>query len=123
MVISQKPGQIFWKFIQFSSKQRYSPRTLLIWLHGRGLHPLQPPVPLPAARKAQRVNNEPGKILNLLFFVYFFWKWAETFNKLQFSTSGKMQCFYLAHAAVEYFEKLTFQKNKKAIFKRSYLQN
>ena len=27
------------------------------WVHGRGLYPLQPPVSLPAARRAQRVNS------------------------------------------------------------------
>ena len=35
------------------------------------LRPLKPLVPLPAARRAQRVNDEPVNVLNLLFFVYF----------------------------------------------------
>ena len=32
-----------------------------------GLCPLQPPVPLPAARQAERVNDGPVAVLNLLF--------------------------------------------------------
>ena len=31
--------------------------ALPTWVHGRGLHPLHPPVPLPAAREAQRVKD------------------------------------------------------------------
>ena len=31
--------------------------------------------------RVQGADDESGKILNLLFFVYFFWKWAETFSK------------------------------------------
>ena len=63
---------IFRKFIQFC----------------RGLCLLQPPVPLPAARRAQRVIDEPVKVLNFLFFVYFIWKWGETLEKWHFFTSG-----------------------------------
>ena len=59
-----------------------------------GLRPLQPPVPLPATRRAQRVNDEPVKVLNLLFFVYFIWKWGETFEKLHFFSFGPKQSFY-----------------------------
>ena len=44
------------------------------WVHGRGLRLLQFPAPLPVAHRAQRINDVPGKILNLLFLVYFFWK-------------------------------------------------
>ena len=40
--------------------------------HDRVIHPLQPSVTLPAACSSQIVNDEPGKILNLLFFAYFF---------------------------------------------------
>ena len=32
-------------------------RTLPTWAHGKGLRPLQPPVLLPAARRAQTVNE------------------------------------------------------------------
>ena len=32
-----------------------------------GLCPLQPPVPLPAARRAERVNDGPVTVLNLFF--------------------------------------------------------
>ena len=42
--------------IQFSSKEGFFLHALPTWVHGRRLHPLQPPVPLPAARRAQRVN-------------------------------------------------------------------
>ena len=87
-----------------------------------GLYALQPPVPLPAARRAQRVNDEPVKVLNLLFFVYFIWKWGETFEKLHFFTFGAKQCFYLTHSTQEYFEKLAFEKNTKFNFKRLYLK-
>ena len=41
------------------------------WVHGRGLRPLQLLLPLPMTRRAQRVNNELVKVLDLLFFVYF----------------------------------------------------
>ena len=50
----------------------------------RGLRPLQALVPLLAARRAQRVNDEAVKILNMLFFVYFIWKWGETLEKAAF---------------------------------------
>ena len=49
---------IFRKFIQFSSKQGCFLHTLSTWVHGRGLRPLQPPVPLPAARRAQKVKKK-----------------------------------------------------------------
>ena len=35
------------------------------------------------------------KVLNLVFFAYFFWKWTETFEKLQVFTFGQEQCLYL----------------------------
>ena len=57
----------------------------------------------------QRVNDEPGKILNLLCFVYFFCKWAETFEKKLFFFFGQKQCFYLTDSMWEYFEKLTLK--------------
>ena len=63
------------------------------------------------ARRAQRVNDEPVKVLNLLFFVYFIWKWGETLEKLHFFTFGPKQCFYLTHSVREYFEKLALKKN------------
>ena len=53
-------------------------------MHGRGLRPLQPPVQLPGAHRAQRVNDEPVKVLDLLFCVYFIWKLGETLEKLHF---------------------------------------
>ena len=89
----------------------------------RGLRPLQALVPLLAARRAQRVNDEAVKILNLLFFVYFIWKWGETLEKLPFFTFGPKQCFDLTHSAREYFEKLTLKKSKKRNFKRLYLKS
>ena len=112
---------IFRKFIQFSFKQGgFFLHTLHTWVHGR---PLRPLVPLPGPRGAERVNYEPVKVLNLLFFTSFFWKWAKSFEKLQFSAFGPKQCFYLAHTAREYFEKLAFKKNKKRNFKRLYLKS
>ena len=74
------------------------------------LRALQPPVPMPAARGAQRVNDEAVKILNLLSFVYFSWKWGETFEKLQSFTFGPKQCCHLNHSAPEYLEKLAIKK-------------
>ena len=62
------------------------------------------------ARRAQRVNDEPVKVLDLLFFVYFIWKWGETLEKLHFFTFGPKQCFYLTHSVREYFEKLALKK-------------
>ena len=64
-------------------------------------------------KRVQRVNDEPGKILNLLFFAYLFGKWAETFNKLQFFTFGQKQCLYFTHSTLQYFEKLTLKKKQK----------
>ena len=66
------------KFLQFSLKQIGFLHALSPWVHGRRLRPLQPPVPLPAARRTERVNAEPVKVLNLLCFVYFIRKWGET---------------------------------------------
>ena len=48
---------IFGKFIQFSLKQSCFLQALPTWVHGRGLYPLQPPMLLPAATQAQRVNK------------------------------------------------------------------
>ena len=78
-----------------------------------GLYALQPPVPLPAARRAQRVNDEPVKVLNLLFFVYFIWKWGETLEKPHFLTFEPKPCFYLTHSARKYFEKVAFKEKQK----------
>ena len=47
---------IFKNFIQFSSKKKGFLHALLMWVHGRGLCPLQPPVPLPAARGVKKLN-------------------------------------------------------------------
>ena len=61
-------NSIFFKTVLFSP-------DLQMCLHGRGLWPLQTPVPLlPAGRRAKRVNDEAVKDLNLLFFVNFTWK-------------------------------------------------
>ena len=68
---------------------------------------------MPTARRAQRVHDEAAKNLNLLFFVYFIWKWEETFGKLHFFNFGPKQCFYLTHSAREYFEKMAFEKKTK----------
>ena len=91
--------------------------------NGRGLSPLQPPVSLPAAWRAQKVNDEPVKVFNLLFFINFFRKWAETLEKLRFFSFGPKQCFYLTHSACEYSEKLALKKNKYGNFKRLYLKS
>ena len=48
---------IFRNSIQFSSKQDCFLHALPTWVHGRELHPLQPPMPLLAARRAQRVKD------------------------------------------------------------------
>ena len=65
---------------------------------------------LPPTRRAQRVNDQAVKDLNLLFFIYFIWKWGET---LHFFTFRPKQCFYLTHSAREYFVKLAFKKKQK----------
>ena len=83
---------IFWDFLTFYQISLSLQRKLRK-LHGRGLRSLQSPVPLPAARWVQRGNDVPVKVLNLLFFVYFVWKWGETFKKLPFFTFGPKQCF------------------------------
>ena len=57
------------------------------------------------------------------FFIYFFLKWEGTFEKLQFASFGPKQRFYLTHSSQEYFEKLTFKRNKKRKFKRFYLKS
>ena len=97
--------------------------ALSTWVHGRGLRPLQPPVSLPAAWRAQKVNDESVKVFNLLFFINFFRKWAETLEKLRFFSSGPKQYFYLTHSAREFFEKLAFEKYKKRNFKGLYLKS
>ena len=43
--------------------------------------------------------------------------------KTAFFTFGPKQFFYLTHSAREYFEKLTFKKQKKCNFKRLYLKD
>ena len=48
----------------------------------------------------------------MLFFIYFFCKWAETFEKLQFFCFGPKQCFYLTHSAWEYFESCHLRATK-----------
>ena len=53
------------------------------------------------------------KVLNLLFFTSFFWKWAETSEKLQSFAFGPKQCFYLTHWAREYFENCHLRNTKK----------
>ena len=35
----------------------------------------------------------------MAFFIYFIWKWVETFEKLQLFTFGPKQCFYLTYSA------------------------
>ena len=81
------------------------------------------PVLLPPARWAQRVNDQGVKDLNLLFFIYFCWKWGEIFEKLHFLTFGPNQCFYLTHSAWEYFVKLAFKRNKRYNFNQLYLKS
>ena len=76
--------------IQFSSNQRCFLHALPMWVHGRRLRPLQPPVPLTATRRTERVN-----IRNI------FRKWLlVTFNvrnffilKLQ-KISRNFRCFF-----------------------------
>lgn len=59
----------FWKSIQFALKQDYFCYALLNWVHSIGLQPLQARALLPLARMAQSVNDDAGKISNLLFFL------------------------------------------------------
>ena len=68
---------------------------------------------MPPARRAQRVNDEAVKDLSLLFFIYFIWKWEETFEKLHFITFRPKQCFYLTHSSREYFLELGLKKKQK----------
>ena len=75
---------IFRNSIQLSSKQSCFLYALPTWVLGKGLLPLQSLVQLPSARRAQRVNDEPVKVLNLPYFVYFIWKWGETLQNLRF---------------------------------------
>ena len=67
--------------------------ALPAWVHGMGLLPLQPSVPLPAACRTQRVNDEPVKVLSFLFFVYINWRGEGTFKKLHFFTFGPKHAF------------------------------
>ena len=64
-----------------------------MWVHGRALCPLQALVPLPATRQAQTVNDEPIKVMNLLFFIYFIWKWGETLENCIFSLLDQSNAF------------------------------
>ena len=41
--------------------------------------------------------------MNLFFFLYFFQKWAETFNKLPFFTFGQKQWLYLMMSQKKYW--------------------
>ena len=59
------------------------------------------PVLLLVASRVERVNNEPAKDLNLLFFVYFIWKSGESFQELPFLTFRRKWCYYLTHSARE----------------------
>ena len=86
-------------------------------------HGALPPATPVAARRAQRVNDEQVKVLDLLFFVCFIWKKGETFEKLHFFTFGPKQWFYLTHSARGYFEKLGCKNNKKRNFKRLHLKS
>ena len=73
-------------------KKRLFFAALITCVHAKRLRPLQPPVLLSSICRDERVNDEPVKVLNLLFF-YFISKWRKTCQKL-----------YL-------FEKLAFKKN------------
>ena len=108
------------KFLQFSLKQVGFLHALSPWVHGRRLRPLQPPVPLPAARRNERVNDEPVKVA---LFYLFLLKMSRNFEKLQFFSFGLTQCFYLTHSVREYFEKLALKKNKKCSFKRLHFKS
>ena len=69
----------------------------MLYPHGYtagGLCPLQHPVSPPVTLEAETVNDEPVKVSNLLFFIYFVWKYAATFGKLQSFTFGPKQRFY-----------------------------
>ena len=70
---------IFLKVNSVSLKQRYFKDSSPLKTAGAAVSSLQ----------AQKFKNQPGKTLNLLFFVYFCGKRAETFNKLQFSSFGQ----------------------------------
>ena len=70
---------IFRKFIQFSSKLGYFLHPRPTCVHGRRFRPLQSPVLLPGACRAQRVNHEAVKDLNFVLFFRFISKWGENF--------------------------------------------
>ena len=61
--------------------------------------PLQPTVALPAAYGIQRVTDELGQDLNLLFcsLFFFFLEMSRNFQKTAIFTFGEKQCFYLTH--------------------------
>ena len=112
--------KIFRKFIQLFLKQGVCLDALPTWVQSRRLQPLVIP---PAARRVERLNNDQAKVLHLLFFIYFFCKWGEILEKVQFFSFGRQQQFYITHSFREYFEKLSFKRNKKLNFKRLYLKN
>ena len=63
---------IFRKFIKFSLKEGGFLHALPTLVDRKGLHFLQTLVPMPVVHLAEKVNDEPVKVLNLLFFMYFF---------------------------------------------------
>ena len=51
--------------------------------------------------------------MNFLFFIYLFWKWAKTFEKLQFLISRPKSCFYLTYSAQENLQKFALKNPQK----------
>ena len=95
--------RIFRKFIQFSSKARYFLCTLPTWVHGRRILCIQPPAKLLPGQQftwLKWLMMTQKKFWILLFLGYFFLKWAETFNILQFFFLEKKQCPCLASSTL-----------------------
>ena len=83
-----------------------------IFAHSTHLGTWQGALPPKTPDAAQRVNDEPVKILNLLFFYLFLLEMSKYNQKTAIFPFGPKKCFYLIHSALEYFEKLAFKKKK-----------
>ena len=101
---------IFRKFIQFSSKLGYFLHPLPTCVHGRRFRPLQSPVLLPGACRAQRVNHEAVKDLNFVLFFWFHFKMRRKFLKTAFFHFWTKGILLFNPSAREYFEKLALKK-------------
>ena len=79
--------------LKFSENSfKFLQSSLMLWsLYPRWLRP-QPLVLLPATCGFQRVNDEPGKVLNSLFFVVFLM--SGIFLQIAIFYFGQKQCFF-----------------------------